>query len=104
MARPLTDYDPLRAQLEKCLGGCTHKKRIRIHFDAGDVFDEVGLKEHRLGAQVEVKFSEAGEKKLHKTFRVPLHGKNCHPRTRWPPVAQKHFFREETYTRHTSNG
>jgi hypothetical protein len=46
MAGPFTDHDALRAQLEKCLGGCTHKKRIRIHFDAGDVFNEVGLEEH----------------------------------------------------------
>jgi hypothetical protein len=65
MARPLTDRDALRAQLEKCLCRCTHKNRIRIHFDAGNVFDEVGLEEHGLRAQVEVEFSEAGEKKLH---------------------------------------
>ena len=42
----IDNYRTLRAQLEKCLGCCTHKKRIRIHFDAGDVFDEVGLEEH----------------------------------------------------------
>jgi hypothetical protein len=46
MAGSLTDNDALRAQVEKCLGGCTHKKRIRIHFDAGDVFYEVGLEEY----------------------------------------------------------
>ena len=38
MARPLTDYDPLRAQLEKCLRRCTYQHGIRIDFHASDVF------------------------------------------------------------------